>query len=58
MAKKTLKTNHLDIRKHINCVKNVSNRFGDGQLTVRNVLYQNNNSYAMSVMTINNTLIT
>lgn len=56
MAKNTLKFSCLDIRQHPNRVRNASDRFGGSQLIVRNILCQNNNSSAMSVITIDNAL--
>ena len=58
LVKNTLKTNHLDTRQHPDRVRNVPDRFGDSQLTIRNILCQNNNSSIMSVITIDEALST
>ena len=57
-VKNILKTNHLDTRQQPDRGRNTVDRFGDSQVTVRNVLCQSNNSSAMSIITVDNTLTT
>ena len=56
MVKNTSKSNQVDARQHPHRNRNSSNRFGDNKLTVENVLNNNNNSSAMSVLTVDNIL--
>ena len=56
MVKDRLKSNNLHIKQHLERIWNAPNRFDDDNLTVTNVLYQNNNSSTMSVITVDNTL--
>ena len=56
MVEIILKSNQLDLRLHPQRIRNSPNRFGDNKLTVQSILYHNNNSSTMSVLTGDNLL--
>ena len=56
MVEIILKSNQLYLRLHPQRIRNLPNRFGDNKLTVQSILYHNNNSSAMSVLTGDNLL--
>ena len=56
MVKNTLKPIKLDTIRHPERIWNAPNRFGDDKLTVKRVLYQNNNLSTMSIITVDDAL--
>ena len=57
MVKNNLQPNILDTRQYYERIRNAPIRFGDDELTVKNVLFQNNYVSVMSVITVNNALV-
>ena len=52
LNKVIIKASHLNTRTHIGRVRNTPDRFGDRQLTIKNVSCQNHNSSATSIITV------
>ena len=57
LVKNNLQPNILDTRQYYERIRNAPIRFGDDELTVKNVLFQNNHVSVMSVITVDNALV-